>query len=99
MAIRAIEEKDLEKAHNNIRRADDIIVELQSTLNHKYAVAKDFDNIYRYVKRRLAEANMAKDPRILEEVAGHIRSTRDAWKEVMRITGGHKGASTIDTGA
>ena len=28
---------------------------------------------------------MKKDPEILKEVCGHIRSVRDTWKEVMRI--------------
>lgn len=85
IAIMAIEEDDVEKAHNNIRRVEDIIVELQSTLNYKYPVAKDFDNIYTYLKQRLVEANLKKDKEILEEVLKHLHSVRDNWKEVMRV--------------
>lgn len=86
IAIVGIEEKDIEKAHNNIRKADRIIEEFQMTLNHKYPVAKDFDEVYTYLRQRLLEANIYKDKEILEEVLGHLRTMRDTWKEVMRLT-------------
>ena len=41
IAIVAIEKGDIEKAHNNIRKTENIIREFQITLDHKYAVAKD----------------------------------------------------------
>ena len=43
------EKKDYYEANENIKKAERIIIELQSTLNYKYEVAKDFDNIYNYV--------------------------------------------------
>ena len=46
IAVKAIEDKDIEKAHTNIVKAEKIIEEFQATLNHKYEVAKDFDNVY-----------------------------------------------------
>ena len=69
IAIAAIEKRD---------------TEFQSTLNHKYPVAEDFDNVYRYLQERLLEANLKKDKDILEEVLGHLRVMRDTWKEVMQ---------------
>ena len=59
--------------------------EFRATLDMKYPVAKDFDNIYTYLSRRLVEANIKKDKEILEEVNTHLRSVRDNWKEVMRV--------------
>ena len=86
IAIEAIEAGDIEKAHNNIVKAQNIIVEFRSTLDMKYPVAKDFDVVYDYIYRRLVEANMKKDKDILEEVLGHLRTMRDTWKEVMAKT-------------
>lgn len=86
IAIVAIEKKDIEKAHNNIMKAENIIIEFQSTLDHKYPVAKDFDTVYTYLLRRLRDANLKKDKEILEEVLGHLRTMRDTWKEVMAKT-------------
>ena len=86
IAIAAVEQRDIEKAHINILKVEHIIEEFQSTLNYKYSVAKDFNNVYEYLQGRLTQANLKKDKEILEEVLGHLRSMRDAWKEVMRKT-------------
>lgn len=90
IAIAGIEKNDVEKAHNNIIKVERIINEFQATLDHKYPVAKDFDNVYRYLKKRLMEANVKKDPEILEEVLKHLRTMRDTWKEVMTLNQGSK---------
>lgn len=86
IAIMAIEKGEIEKAHNNIRKVERIIEEFQATLNHKYPVAKDFDEVYTYLKRRLLEANIKKDKDIMEEVLKHLRTMRDTWKDVMRLS-------------
>ena len=87
IAIIGIEQEDMLKAHTHLVKAENIIEELQSTLNHKYPVAEDFDNVYRYVYDRLVEANVKKDKEIIEEVLVHLRGMRDTWKEVMRRAG------------
>lgn len=86
IAIMGIEEGDIEKAHKNIVKVENIVSEFQITLNHKYPVAKDFDAVYTYLKERLIEANLKKDKDILEEVLAHLRTMRDTWREVMRLT-------------
>lgn len=85
IAVMAIEKGDVEKAHNNIRKVERIIEEFQATLNHKYPVAKDFDEVYKYLQQRLLEANIKKDKEIMEEVLRHLRTLRDTWKDVMRL--------------
>lgn len=85
IAIEAIEAGDIEKAHNNIVKAQNIIVEFRSTLDMKYPVAKDFDVVYDYIYRRLVEANMKKDRDILVEALKHIKTMRDTWREVMKL--------------
>ena len=91
MAVMDINGKDFFKANKNIQKAERIIGEFKMTLDHRYEVAKDFDNIYDYVLRRLHEANMTKDTTILDECITHMRSLRDTWKEVMKRT--NNGAS------
>lgn len=85
IAIAAIEQHDVKKAHTNIVKTQRIIDYLRQTLDMKYPVAQDFENIYVYLSQRLVTANYKKDKDILEEVNGHLRSVRDTWKEVMRI--------------
>ena len=84
IAIVAIENKEIEKAHIHIQKTERIIDYLRQTLDMKYHVAEDFERIYSYLGQRLIEANIKKDKEILEEVNGHLRSVRDTWKEVMK---------------
>lgn len=86
IAIVAMEKNDVQKAHDNIMKTENIIEEFQATLDHKYPVAKDFDAVYSYLLKRLFDANIKKDPEILEEVLKHLRTMRDTWKEVMAKT-------------
>ena len=84
IAIIAIENGEVEKAHVNIKKTQRIIEEFRNTLDRQYKVAEDFDRIYVYLLQRLLQANIKKDKAILEEVNMHLRSVRDTWKEVMR---------------
>ena len=70
IAIMAVEKEDIQQAHTNIRKVERIIEEFQSTLDDKYPVSKDFNNV---------EANIKKDKEILEEVLVHLRTIRDAY--------------------
>lgn len=85
IAITAIEENDIQKAHTNIMKVQRIIEEFQMTLDFKYPVANDFNNVYNYLMARLREANMTKDKEILEEVSLHLHTMRDTWKEAMKL--------------
>ena len=85
IAMIGIENKDYEKASNNIQKARRIIVELQTTLDHEYEVANDFDVIYNYLFQILIEANVKKDPEILEEALVQLRDLRNMWKEIMKV--------------
>src|SRR5690554_6270891 len=83
IAIMAIDEEDVSKAHTNIIKAQDIISALRSSLDHKYEVAENLDKMYDYIYSRLVDANIKKDKLIIEEVLEHIRGLRDTWKEAM----------------
>ena len=45
IAMMGLEENNIQKTHDNIKKTQAIIEELQSTLNHSYKVAEDFDNV------------------------------------------------------
>ncbi len=83
IAIVAVEQKDIEKAHNNIVKTERIIDYFRQTLDMKYEVAQDFERVYSYLGYRLTQANIKKDREILEEVGQHLHTMRDTWKQVM----------------
>jgi flagellar protein FliS len=100
IAIVAMENNDPAKAHENIVKVENIIQNFRETLDKKYAVWQDFENVYVYLLRRCHEANMKKDPEIMEEVLTHLRSMRDNWKEVMKEAAKQQHPSTAaKTGA
>ena len=80
----AIEKNDIHKAHENIMKTERIIEYLRNTLDMKYPVAQDFENMYSYIYRRLIEANISKDREIVAEINGHMHAIRDNWVEVMK---------------
>ncbi|MEG2440411.1 MAG: flagellar export chaperone FliS [Acetivibrio sp.] len=86
IAAMALEKKDYEKCNYNIQKAKKIIVEFRSTLDFKYEVAKDFDRVYDYIYWILTQANIKKDPELLEEGLKRIREMRDTWKQIMKTS-------------
>lgn len=79
-----IEEKDIEKANNAIIRAQDIIYELMSTLNMDYEISNNMMALYDYMNRRLIDANISKDIKVLDEVLNLTVEFRDTWMEVIK---------------
>ena len=90
VAVASIEKGDVQTAHNNIMKAQRVLQELQASLDMKYPVAQDFNNVYNYLISRLMEANLDKNTEIIQEVLKHLRTMRDTWKEVMQINSGNK---------
>ena len=83
IALAALEKKDYETVNTNIQKCRNIVVELTSTLNHKYPVADDFERLYNYIFGLLVEANMKKHKAVLERALDELRSIRDIWKQIM----------------
>lgn len=84
IAVESIEKKDIQKAHVNLIKAQDIIMELRITLNKKYPIAKEMEQMYDYIYDTLIQANMKKDINKIQEACGLIRNYRDAWHEAMK---------------
>ena len=70
---------------NNILRTQDIIFELNVTLNIEDGgeLAKTLRNLYDYMSRQLMEANLKKEEAPIREVLGRITVLRDAWAQML----------------
>ena len=79
-----IEQGQVEKAHNALIRAQDIIIELDSTLNMEYEISNDLRNLYNFVKSKLIDANINKKVEPIEEAMEIVIGLRDTWKEAMK---------------
>ncbi len=83
LALNAMEKNDIQGTNANIQKAEKIINELQVTLDYKYSVAEDFNNVYKYIRGKLFQANIKKDPEMLNLALDEIRDMRNIWKNVM----------------
>ncbi|HHY24259.1 MAG TPA: flagellar export chaperone FliS [Clostridiaceae bacterium] len=81
----AIDENHIERANNSILRAQDIICELQSSLDMKYEISNNLMLLYDYMYRQLMESNIKKDKNILEEVLNFAKELRDTWMQAMKM--------------
>lgn len=81
-----IEQKNIAKANESIIRSQNIIQELNITLNMDYEVSQNLRSLYTYMLERLVDANISKDIEILDEVAKMVTELRDTWKEVMKLS-------------
>ncbi|WP_232699707.1 flagellar export chaperone FliS [Brevibacillus daliensis] len=85
-AILFIEKKEMDKAHASILRVQEIINELDASLDRSITLSEQFILMYDYMRRRTIEANIKKDSEIIKEVEGYFVEFRDTWKEVMRLS-------------
>ena len=65
-------------------RAQDIVVELLSSLNREEGgqIASQLAGVYDYCFRRLVLANVKKDPEPAREVLGIVRDLGMAWQQI-----------------
>lgn len=81
----AIEKKDIQLAHKELVRVQDIFTELMVTLDRTAGQAyEDLFRVYEYIKTKLVEANIKKDIKVIDEVLPLIENVRDTWHEVNK---------------
>lgn len=72
-------------AHEELARAQDIVSELQLSLDHERGgeIATGLHGLYDFCLDRLLRANLAKDPAPLPEVRHVLTTLRQAWVEAV----------------
>ncbi|MBU5257519.1 flagellar export chaperone FliS [Tissierella praeacuta] len=80
----SIENKDLEKAHSSLIRAQDIILELNYSLDMNYDISKELRELYSFILSKLVDANINKDTKAIDEALVIVNDMRDTWKEVIK---------------
>ena len=81
-----IDDKNIEKINVNILKAQDIVNELNITLNMDYEVSENLRQLYSFVNERLIEENLRKDKKPLLEAKEIVTELRDTWKEAMALS-------------
>ncbi len=92
LAIKSIQDGDMEEAHHNLIRSQNIVAQLMCGLNFEAGeMAEKFLRFYRYMHSQLIQANLKKDSQYAQEVLEMIEDLRGAWAQI--IVEGHSSAS------
>jgi flagellar secretion chaperone FliS len=92
IARQAILEEDINKAHENLVKTQNIYYELIISLDVTNCGdwANNLMDIYRFILDKLVETNMKKDTKVLDEIMPLIEDVRETWNEAYKISKGSK---------
>ncbi|WBW95466.1 flagellar export chaperone FliS [Oceanirhabdus sp. W0125-5] len=81
-------DNQIQKAHNNIIKTQNIFFELIATLDVSAAGewGSKLMSIYQFIVDRLGQANIKKSIEIMNEVIPLIQEVRDTWYEASKIS-------------
>lgn len=78
---------DLEGANSKLIRAQDIMAELILALDLNVGeIAHNLQQLYVYINDLLVQANIKKDPQVVDEALHLLTDLRDTWAQVVAQT-------------
>ena len=85
LAIRNLEDGNLEKTNEYTIKAQNILKELLSTLDMSFKPAEGLADLYRFALDLLYIGNVKKDLVRLREAEGIVVSFQEMWVEIMKV--------------
>ena len=85
-AREAIDRKDFEGSYHALMRAQKIVLELSTSLDHKKApdICEKLAALYTYIYKLLVDANVEHDARKVEEAVELLGFERETWALLMQ---------------
>jgi flagellar protein FliS len=80
-AVLNIKNKKINETHNNIIKAQNIILYLIDILDMSFPISKELLQLYEYIYKQLISANVAKDEKILKEILPLISELKNTWQQ------------------
>jgi len=103
-AIDAVEQNDADRRRAAVKRAMDIVMHLQLTLDRKRGgkPAEALTEFYTAMFALMLQGSQANSRQKFEQVISNVRNVREAWKQALIETAFHKtnetGPAFADTG-
>ena len=91
-AIEAVERDDADKRRASVKRAMDIVIHLQATLNTDVGgkPAESLADFYVAMFALMLQGSQANSRQKFEQVIANVRNVRDAWKQVAADPNAHQ---------
>lgn len=88
LAREGIDAGDIETTNTNILKVQDIVEELNLTLDMEKGgeIAANLRSLYTYILERLLQANLKKSKDIINEVIGLLENMQETWSQVVQKT-------------
>lgn len=85
-AIEAIEQKQIAKKGEYIGKLQDIVIELNNSLDHEVGgdISKELASLYDYMLHSTTQANLKIDKAPLESVLKILNTLYDGWTEAIK---------------
>ncbi len=85
-AIEDIQRGDFAAKGRHIVKAQDILFELNTVLDMEKGgeVAQNLRSLYNFMQRHLTQANIRKDPRMIQEVIDLLDELNQSWRVISR---------------
>jgi len=84
LAIKSLQDGDMQSAHHNLIRSQNIIAELMCGINFEAGeIAEKYFHFYQYMHSRLIQANLKKDSQYAQEVLEMIEELRGSWAQII----------------
>lgn len=86
LATKSIEDKNLQDAHVNLTKAQNIIFELMNTLDQEQGgqIAQNLYALYDFMITQLLEANIKKDPQLIVTVEDLMTDLLHTWQQIIK---------------
>jgi flagellar secretion chaperone FliS len=99
-AIEAVERKEVEQRRWAVKRAMDIVIHLQATLNKDVGgkPAEALSDFYVAMFALMLQGSQANSRKKFEQVIANVRNVRDAWKRVTAEGGVNQSAPDQERG-
>jgi flagellar protein FliS len=83
-AIEDIKNKDYRSKVNNINRATQIILALNSSLDMEQGgeIAKNLRELYEFLYNKIVEAHAKNDAKLIEDVIDILETLREGWEGI-----------------
>jgi flagellar protein FliS len=83
-AIKSLQDGDMQSAHNNLIRAQNIVAGLMSGINFEAGeIADNLFQLYSFMHSHLIQANLKKDSQYAQEVLEMLEDIRGAWAQII----------------
>jgi flagellar protein FliS len=85
-AVEELRRGDMLAKGRHISKAQDILFELNTVLDMEKGgqIAQNLRALYNFMHRHLTQANLRKDPKMIEEVIALLEDLNQSWRAICR---------------